>query len=51
MEGYCTAKHYVYGMEVIDINGREIKKWEVIQNRVGRLGLRCNRCVSIEAIR
>ena len=41
----------MYGVEAIDINGGEIKKWEVIQNRVDRLVFRCKRYVAVEVIR
>ena len=29
--------------EASDVNGGEIKKWKVIQNRVGKLGIGCNK--------
>ena len=41
----------LYAMNVINWNIEEINKMEVIQNKVGRLGLGANRMVGIEAIR
>ena len=41
----------MYGLEVIDANGKEKKGLEIVQNKAARKGLRANRHVAIEALR
>ena len=41
----------MYGMEVVGSNRVEEEKWERIQDKMGRVGLRANRYVAREAIR
>ena len=43
MKGVAVPR-IMYGVKAIDVNGGGVKKWEVIQNRGGRLGLgHCSR--------
>ena len=41
----------LYGMNTMNWYSEEMKKLEVIQNKIGRLGLGANRLLGIEAIR
>lgn len=41
----------MYGLECMRWTAKELDKLEVVQNRVGRLALRVNRYVAVEAVR